>query len=582
MKWSEIHLKTLREKPAGAETPGHVFLLRGGYIFPISAGLFVYNSLFLRSLLKLTAIVREELEKEKAREILMPLVQPKELWLETGRWDRFEGLLLKVKNRSNQDFCLGPTHEEVVTAFARTGVSSWRDLPFNIYQIQTKYRDEIRARFGLLRAKEFIMKDAYSFDINHEGALKSYNKMFQAYTAIFKRLGVKFVVVQADTGLIGGKKSEEFHILAHHGEDVLLVSDTGDFAANREVCPVFQRFEVKTSLKDLKSREEIATPRITTIEDLSRFLNCKKQELVKIVFVKAKPKKVEESSHFAAFLCQGDDEINLLKAAKIFKNIEGLLLAAPEEIKKITGADPGSCGPLDLNCPVYADNRLKGKVNFATGANKTGFHFKNVNFKDFKVTEWGDFCYAKAGDLSPQGKGVLQEFRGIEVGHLFYLSDTYSRDMNLKYLDESGQSRYVEMGCYGLGITRTLQAIVEQSHDEKGIVWPVSLAPFLVHICLIDPKEPEVLQALLEVEKALKTYNLDYFIDDRDERPGVKFKDADLLGMPFRLNVGKRDITDSNSLEFVERKTGSREKIALKDLSQRFKEILIKQDYKLS
>ena len=395
--------------------------------------------------------------------------------------------------------------------------------------------------------------------------------MFRAYKAVFKRVGVKFVIVQADTGLMGGKKSEEFHIPARHGEDVLLVSDSGDFAANREICPVFQG-QMKTPLENPKPKEEIATPGVKTIEDLSRFLNCKSDELVKILFVKLKLKK--ESSDLVAFLCQGDDEMNLLKAAKVFKDSEGLILATPEEIKKLTGADPGSCGPVNLNCPVYADYRLKGKVNFITGANKTGFHFKNVNFRDFRVTGWGDFCYAKAGDLSPQGKGVLKEFRGIEVGHLFYLSDTYSRSMDLKYSDKGGRSRYVEMGCYGLGITRTLQAVVEQSHDEKGIIWPLSIAPCAVHICLIDPKDLEVLQTLLEVEKTLKTCHLDYFIDDREERPGVKFKDADLLGMPFRLNIGKKDIKNFKSLEFVTRKTGFKEKIPLKDLKKNILKVL--------
>lgn len=572
MKWSEIFLKTLKEKPQGAETPGHILLLRGGYIFPISAGLFVYNTLFIKSLQKFSNIVREELEKEDAREILMPMVQPKELWMETGRWDRFQDLLLKMKNRSNQDLCLGPTHEEVVTAFARSGVSSWRDMPFNIYQIQTKYRDEIRPRFGLLRAKEFIMKDSYSFDRNTKEALKSYNKMFKAYSAILKRLGVKFAVAEADTGNMGGKKSEEFHVLAERGEDVLLVSDTGDFAANREICPSLpKQYDSSLSKQAIKEKEEFATPGIKTIEALAKLLKCNEQSLVKIVFVKISDDR--SPSHFAAFLCQGNDEINLLKAQKTIGSLNDLPLATPEEVKKITGAWPGSCGPLGLSCPVYVDHKLKNRKNFVTGANKTGFHLKNANFKDFKVKEWGDFCYAKEGDPSPDNKGTLKEQRGIEVGHLFYLSDTYSRPMNLKYSDSKEQNQYVEMGCYGMGITRTLQAVVEQSHDEKGIIWPLSIAPFAVHICLIDPENEKVLTALSQIEENLKSRNLDYFIDDRKERPGVKFKDADLLGMPFRINIGARDIQNSQ-VELVERKTDYREKVSLNKFLEKILKLL--------
>ena len=563
MRWSEIFLKTLKEKPHGAETPGHILLLRGGYIFPISSGLFVYNTLFLKSIQKFSRIVREELEKEGAKEILMPMVQPKELWMETGRWDQFQDLLLKMKNRSHQDLCLGPTHEEVVTAFVRSGLNSWRDMPFNIYQIQTKYRDEIRPRFGLLRAREFIMKDSYSFDRNTEEALQSYNKMFTAYSAILKRLDVQFAVAEADTGTIGGKKSEEFHILASRGEDVLLVSNKGDFAANREVCPSLPK-ENSSALPEqpLQKIEEFSTPGIETIKALAKFLNSKEENLVKIIFVKIHDEK--KVSHFFAFLCQGNEEINLLKVQKAIKKSGAIFLATTEEVKKITGALPGSCGPVGLDCPIYADYKLKNKANFVTGANKTGFHLKNVNFKDFKIKEWGDFCYAKAGDPAPDGKGFLKEQRGIEVGHLFYLSDTYSRPMNLKYSDTKEKSQYVEMGCYGMGITRTLQAVVEQSHDDKGIIWPLSIAPFTVHICLIDPENKEVLKALSQIEENLKQQNVDYFIDDRRERPGVKFKDADLLGMPIRVNIGERDIQNSK-VELVARKTGRREKISLNE-----------------
>ena len=572
MKWSETYLKTLRDKPAGAETPGHILLWRGGYISPVSSGIFVYNTFFLRSIQKFSNLVREGMEKEQAHEILMPMVQPKNLWLETGRWDQFQELLMKMKSHSGQEFCLGPTHEEVVTSFTRSGVKSFRDMPFNIYQIQTKYRDEIRPRFGLLRAREFIMKDAYSFDLNSEGALKNYQKMFKAYSAIFQRLGVKFVVVQADTGVIGGKKSEEFHILADTGEDVLLVSE--DFAANREVCPSLpSSSESEEPPSKEKQPEKINTPGVKTIEALARFLKCEQKELVKILFVTFSEKNSKTKKQ-VAFLCPGDEEINPLKIQKILGCSDIPVLSSPEDIQKITRADPGSCGPVGLNIPIYVDHKLKNRRNFITGANKNGVHLNNVNFRDFKVTEYGDFCYAKKGDPNPQDKAKsLKEYRGIEVGHLFYLSDTYSKQMNLKYLDEKGQSRFVEMGCFGLGITRTLQAIVEQSHDKDGIIWPPSVAPFALHICLIDPESQSAKKALAQLTDELNKLELDYFIDDRKERPGVKFKDADLLGLPLRLNMGERDLKDSK-VEIIVRKTGEREKVKITEVTSKISTLL--------
>ena len=572
MKWSEIYLKTLRDKPAGAETPGHILLWRGGYIAPVSSGIFTYNTFFVRSIRKFSNLVREELEKEQAHEILMPMVQPKNLWMETKRWDQFQELLMKMKSHSGQEFCLGPTHEEVVTSFVRSGVNSFRDMPFNVYQIQTKYRDEIRPRFGLLRAREFIMKDAYSFDPDTEGASKSYEKMFRAYSAIFQRLGVEFVVVQADTGVIGGKKSEEFHILADIGEDVLLVAE--NFAANREICPSLPSSskspENNTEEKEI---EEINTLGVKTIEALARFLKCEQQELVKILFVTF-TEKHSKNKNQAAFLCKGNDEINLLKVQKNLDSQDIPILSSPEDIQNITGASPGSCGPVGLKIPVYVDHKLKNRKNFITGANKEGVHLKNVNFKDFKVKSYGDFCYAKAGDPHPKNeKQTLKEYRGIEVGHLFYLSDTYSKQMNLKYLDEKGRSLFVEMGCYGLGITRTLQAIVEQSHDKDGIIWPPSVAPFALHICLIDPNSAAVKKILNQLTGDLDNLGLDYFIDDRKERPGVKFKDADLLGLPLRLNMGERDLKDSQ-VEIIIRKTGVREKVKLEEVPSKISTLL--------
>ena len=571
MRWSEIYLKTLREAPRSAVLPSHILLLRAGYIYNVSQGIYIYNSLFLRSIQKFEAIIREEMSASGATEILMPMVQTKKLWEQTGRWDKFEGLLLKMKSRTGQELCLGPTHEEVVTHFAQAGISSWRDMPFNLYQIQTKYRDEIRPRFGLMRAREFIMKDGYSFDVTAKEAFKSYQKMFQAYERIFKRLGVRFVVVEADSGSIGGSLSQEFHILADKGEDELLVSEKGDFSANAEICPRISptKKEFKGEKKPL---EEIATPGVKTISDLAKFLKCPPEDLVKILFFISS----EDSKEVFAVLCSGTDEVNPFKLKKHLGLQESPRLAPAEIIKKIAGASPGSCGPwrLKQNIPIYIDHHLKSQGNFITGANKEGFHVKNVNpGRDFPFKAYGDFCFAKEGDLSPKGDSVLKKYRGIEAGQIFYLSHLYSKMMDLSFLDKQGKKQFVEMGCYGLGVTRTLQAILEQNHDDQGVMWPLCVAPCTVHICLIDPESSLSLKAEKELLNTLKQQSLDYFIDDRKERPGVKFKDADLLGLPLRVNMGERDLK-KGQIEITIRKTSERKKLALKDLPSQLPDII--------
>ena len=443
MRWSRTHLKTFREKPAQAETPGHVFLLRGGYIVPLSAGLFVYGALFLRSLQKLSAIIRDEMEKTGAQEILMPMVQPKELWMETGRWNQFQDLLLKAKNRAQKEFCLGPTHEEAVTAFARKGLSGSKDLPFCVYQIQTKYRDELRPRAGLLRAKEFIMKDGYSFDKDKKSALQSYRKMQKAYTAIFQRIGARFVTVRADAGLMGGSESLEFHFLSDQGEDTLLTSDKSAFAANREICPTAPPEKTENAEPE-REMEKFASPKAQTVKELAKLCRTSADRIVKIVFVKG-----ASSNTLAGFLCAGDREIHLTKAGKAMG--EEARLAGASETQKETGAGFGSCGPVGLRCPVYADHALKYKKNFITGANQDGFHLKNVNFKDFSVKAFGDFVFAKAKDPSPCGQGVLREQKGIEAGHLFYLSQTYSKSMGLFWRDSGGGKAICGNGMLWLG-----------------------------------------------------------------------------------------------------------------------------------
>ena len=575
MKWSEVYLKTLREKPAGAVIASHVLLLRSGFIYMSSQGVYLYNSLFLRSIQKISDIIRTELEKQKAREILMPMVQSREIWGQSGRWDKFEGLLLKMKGRTGAELCLGPTHEELIIDFVKPGLNSWRDMPLNLYQIQNKYRDEIRPRFGLMRAREFLMKDAYSFDTCSDTALQAYQKMFQAYESIFNQLGVRYVVVKADPGSMGGSRSEEFHILADNGEDELLVCK--DFSANVEICPRGEVLHEEQDLdKKLKKTEEFATPNITTIDQLADFLSVKTNELVKILFFISQEENQSNLEDRAfAVLCLGDDEVSPFKLKKHLKLKEQPLLADSEAVQKITGVQPGSCGPcqLKIKAPVYLDNYLKAKKNFITGANKDGFHLKNVNpGRDFEVKAYGDFCFAREIDLSPQGAS-FKKYRGIEAGHLFYLDDEYSKKMNLSYLDQEGKKQFVKMGCYGLGVTRALQAVIEQKHDDKGMIWPLCVAPFAVHICLIDTEPVDILKAQKEIISILEKHSLDYFIDDRKERPGVKFKDADLIGLPLRINLGMRDLKNKQIEVFI-RKAGEKHKVNLSDLSARLPSLI--------
>jgi len=572
MKWTESYLFTLKDKPADAEIPSHQLMVRGGYIRKLAPGIFSYGPLFLRALRKFEQIIREELSEKGAVEILMPMVQPKEIWEETGRWKEMGAGLLKFKNRNDHEFCLGATHEEAVTDFVRGDVKSYRDLPFNLFQIQTKFRDEIRPRFGLMRGREFIMKDAYSFDVDKAGALAAYDKMHSAYQRIFTRLGADFRVVKADSGNIGGDQSQEFHILAQSGEDELMVSDQSDFAANVEVCPAVSPEQIKS--EDHRALEKFETPNLKTIDQLAKSLGVSHGELAKTLFFnKAEPDS--KDFHPVCVLTRGSDEANPIK----LKNQWGLSnpprLLSDKEVFEVSGAHPGSCGPVGLKIPVIMDHALKGRTNMVVGANEDGFHLKNVNAdRDFKVSEFVDVRLAKEGDLSPDGKGVLKSFRGIEVGHIFYLGTKYSEKMKAQFLDESGTLKPIEMGCYGIGVTRSLQAVIEQCHDKDGIVWPAAVSPFDLHISLLDPDRSDASQLVSEIEAELKTIGASVFVDDRQERPGVKFKDADLLGFPLRLNVGARGL-DQGELELVDRKTKEQTKIPLSEAVERIKSALL-------
>ncbi len=556
MRWSQTYLFTLKEAPNDAEIVSHKLMVRGGYLKKLAPGIFSYGPLLLRSIRKFENIIREELNKRGATEILMPMVQPQALWEETNRWSEMGDGLLKFKNRNQHGFCLGATHEEAVTDFVRHDIKSYRDLPKNLYQIQTKYRDEIRPRFGLMRGREFIMKDAYSFDTDPAGALKNYDLMYDAYKAIFTRLGLDFRIVQADAGNIGGSQTHEFQVLAQSGEDALLVSDTSDFAANVEVCPAIDS-EPHVSNQEMKAVEKFPTPHQKTIEDLAKFTNLPAKELVKTLFFSGNPGTDPKDKALRPFavLLRGSDELNLVKLKNLLELANPPLMLTDAEVQQVTGAFPGSCGPVGLSIPVYMDQGVQGLKNYIVGANEDGVHLKNVNHgRDFKPTAVKDLRVAREGDKSPVGTGTLKAYRGIEVGHVFYLGTKYSKKMNATFLDTQGKSQPIEMGCYGIGVTRTLQAAIEQCHDQDGIIWPMSVAPFHVHICLLDAKDDKAAAVTEALTKSLETLGLEVFIDDRDERPGVKFKDADLLGMPVRINIGKKGI-EKGEIEVIDRKT---------------------------
>jgi prolyl-tRNA synthetase len=575
MKWSQTFLFTLKEAPQDAEIPSHKLMIRAGLIKKLGPGLYSYGSIFLRALRKFEAIIRQELNARGCIEILMPLVQPKELWDESQRWGQMGDGLLKFKNRNEQWYCLGPTHEEVVTDYVRHDIKSYRHLPKNIYQIQTKYRDEIRPRFGLMRGREFIMKDAYSFDLDKESALKTYQTMYDAYKSIFSQLGVDYRIVQADAGNIGGSHTHEFQLLAEAGEDALLVGEQSEFAANVEVCPAIDAQEF-TSQEAHKPVEKFATPNQRTIADLAQFTGLKESELVKTLFFNANDGSDIKNKSFKpiAVLLRGSDELNPIKLKNLLGLVNPLPMLTDEEIKNLTSAAPGSCGPVGLSIPIYADRGLSGMKNYIVGANQDGFHLRNVNHeRDFKLTSVADLRMAKAGDRCPSGKGFLKAYRGIEVGHVFYLGQLYAKKLNATYLDRNGKSQVIEMGCYGIGVTRTIQACIEQSHDQDGIIWPKSISPFHVHLCNLDPSDNSVDDFCKRLNQELVAKGIEVFEDDRDERPGVKFKDADLLGFPVRVVVGKKGL-ENNTIEVVNRKSKAVEKVAVSSAADKVCEVL--------
>ena len=546
MRFSEFGLTTLKETPAEAEILSHQLMLRAGLIRRLASGLFTWMPLGLRVLRKVENIVREEMDRAGALELLMPAVQPAELWQESGRWDKYGHLLLRMRDRHEREYCFGPTHEEVITDIARRELRSYKQLPINFYQIQTKFRDEIRPRFGVMRAREFIMKDAYSFHVDMESLEEGYQVMHAAYTAIFERLGLKFRVVNADSGEIGGSRSQEFHVIADSGEDAIAWSEDDDYAANVEAAET-QPANVDP---DAPSQDllKIQTPDTKTIDDLTKLLQVTAEKTLKTLIVDG------ESGPIALAL-RGDHELNAIKAGKIPGVATPLAMADAGTIRKVTGCEPGYAGPIGLDIPVYFDHATGVMSDFVCGANESDMHYTGVNFgRDIDSPETVDLRNIVAGDPTPNGKGVLKIDRGIEVGHIFQLGTMYSEALSATIQDQNGKDVAMAMGCYGIGITRIVAAAIEQNNDANGIIWPEPLAPFDVVLIPINMHRSERLREAAEaLYTELEGKGIEVLFDDRDVRPGVKFADAELIGIPHRLVISERGL-DAGELEYRHRR----------------------------
>jgi len=532
MRWSRLLLATLRDDPQEAEIVSHKLMVRAGLIRKLSGGLYTFMPLGLRALHKVSNIVREEMDRAGALEILMPALQPAELWERSGRLATMGPGMFRLKDRAERLMTLGPTHEEVVTNLLAGEVSSYRQLPCTVYQIQTKFRDEIRPRFGLMRAKEFIMKDAYSFDTSLEAADASYQAMFDAYVRIFRRCGLDARPVEADTGDIGGKWSHEFMVLADSGEDGIIDCPACGYAANQERA---ERADTSAADPECPPPAAVDTPGARTIDDLTALFGCPADRFIKTLIYLADGKPV-------AALVPGDRDLNENKFKRLL-NAKQLVMADDATIEKVTGAPTGFSGPVGLTIPVYADPALRGATDRTTGANKADTHLTHVSLeRDASVTMFEDLVIVGPGDACPRCGKPMQIKRGVEVGHVFKLGTKYTESFEATYLNDKGQSELMVMGCYGIGVTRTLQAVVEQSHDADGIIWPISVAPYAVSLLLLDPKDPAVCAVVDGLEQALAARGLDVLVDDREERPGVKFKDADLIGCPIRVVVGAKGL----------------------------------------
>ncbi|HZG73921.1 MAG TPA: proline--tRNA ligase [Chondromyces sp.] len=547
MKQSQTLIPTMREIPADADVKSHQLLLRAGFIRQNASGVYSFLPLGKKVLRKVEEIIREEMDAAGAVELLMPALQQAELWQESGRWYTYGPELMRLRDRHEREFALGATHEEVITSLLKDEVKSYKKLPLTLYQIQTKFRDEKRPRFGLLRGREFIMKDAYSFHASQESLDEVYDRLFTAYSNIFRRCGLNFRAVIADSGAMGGKDTHEFMVLSDVGEDTIAYSDSSNYAANIEMAPVITTYE--KSEEALKEAEKVATPNAKSIEEVSAYLNTTADRCIKTLLFKA-------DEEYVLILVRGDHEVNDIKVKNLL-NAGVVELAEANEVKEVLGCSIGSLGPIKLKgeVKVIADHAVEAVVNGVCGANEEGFHFINVNpGRDFEVQQYADLRFILEGDLSPDGEGTIQFAKGIEVGHVFKLGTRYSEAMNATYLDENGKAKPMIMGCYGIGVSRTLAAIAEQYNDDQGLVWPQQLAPFDVHLIPVNMKDETQREMANELYSLLRENRYDVLMDDRAERPGVKFADSDLIGIPLRITVGKK--ASEGIVEVKIRKTG--------------------------
>lgn len=538
MKLSQSHLKTLREVPNEAEIPSHILLLRTGMIRKLASGIYGFMPLGWRSIRKIEEIIRQEMDEKGGQEIHMSAIQPAELWQESGRWFAYGPELWRVKDRNGRDFCLGPTHEEIFTDIIRNDVSSYRQLPLNLYQIQTKYRDEARPRFGLMRSREFIMKDAYSFDRDFDGLDKSYNDMYDAYEKIFTRCGLTFRPVEADTGAIGGSNSHEFTAISEVGESEIAYCEKCSMAATTERA---ECVDAPASAEEMLALEEVNTPGTKTIEEVANFLKIDQTQTIKALLFVTYDDEGKDNGYVAAFV-RGDRELNMVKLVNALGIPEHAIEFADEgKMSEVTGCVGGFTGPIGLHdCKIVVDSELVGLRNLCAGANKENYHIKNVNYgRDYEGDIVKDIKTLKVGDPCPVCGAPVKHARGIEVGQVFKLGTKYSKAMNAVYKDENQKDQLIVMGCYGIGVTRTLSAVVEQHHDENGIIWPMSVAPYHVIITLVKPEDEAQSSVAGRIYEELMKAGVEVILDDRKERPGVKFKDADLLGIPVRITVGK-------------------------------------------
>ena len=569
MKTSQLLLATTREVPTDAKVISHRLMLRAGMIRSLASGLYTWLPLGLRVLRKVEHIIREEMDAAGAQEVLMPVVQPAELWQESERWEAYGPELLRFKDRHQRDFVLGPTHEEVITDLVRKEIRSYKQLPANFYQIQTKFRDEIRPRFGVMRAREFIMKDAYSFHLDRNSLAETYQVMYDTYNRIFTRLGLDFRPVLADTGAIGGDASHEFHVLANSGEDAIAFSSESDYAANVELAEALPPQTERPA--PTQPLEKVDTPKVKTVEEVSAFLNVPPQKILKTLIVKG----ATEQAPLVALCLRGDHELNEIKAEKHPLVAAPLTFATDADIISLSSV-PGFIGPVGLNIPVIADHSAAVMADFVSGAHEKDRHYTGTNWgRDTQFTETADLRNVVEGDPSPDGKGVLKIRRGIEVGHIFQLGDKYTQALNATVLNEQGKATVLQMGCYGIGVSRVVAAAIEQNHDDKGIIWPDTIAPFQVALVPMQlHKSPRVREAAEKLYATLRDAGIEVLFDDRNERPGVMFNDMELIGIPHRLVIGDRGL-DKGVVEYKNRRTGKQEDWPLEEvlstLQQRLK-----------